>query len=188
MVAAVAEKPTLTADWIAIIYNPSRENKDSNNWAELTGGANVQRFPVARYLQIPLVVPKNHESGQALETRSLFLRPGANLNNKDERILLSDWQAICEADERKGKSGGIRSIAIAIEKGVYETYVPDLWDGIGEPGYRHFSPKLATQLVLATTHEDWMDGWMKGETRAEVIKVAAEHRERIIAAKKRNAA
>lgn len=187
MVASV-EKITVLADWIAVIYTPSRETKDLNNWAELTGGINVQRLPIARYLQIPLVVPKDHKPGEALETRSLFLRPGTNLNSKDERILLSDWQAICEADDRKGKTGGIRSIAIAIEKGVYEICTPDMWDGIGEPGYRHFSPKLATQLVLATTHEDWLDGWMQGETRAEIIKVAAEHRERIIAAKKRNAA
>ncbi|MFB2832943.1 hypothetical protein [Floridanema evergladense] len=182
------EPTALLADWVAIIYNPAREFVQPNTWNELTGGGNIQRMPAGRVLMLPLVIPKNHQIGDAIETRSIFLKPGANLSTSAGKILLSDWQAILKADEEKGKRGEIQSMKLAIQKGVYEEVHPDLWDGIGSPGYRHFSPELAKKLILATTHEDWLAEWMAQETRAEIIKASSEQKERIIAAKKRNAA
>lgn len=186
----VTEKIAVVADWMAVIYNPSREHKEENTFLDELGGTTKQyRFPLGRFLQVPLPIPKDWKPGTALETKSIFLRPGANLSLKNqELILISDWQLILKADEEKGKRGEIQSIKIALQKGVYETVTPDLWDGIGSPGYRHFSPELATKLIFATTHEDWLTDWMAQETRAEIIKVAGEQRERIIAAKKRNSA
>ena len=183
---ATAE-PKITCDWLAIIYNPAKEHASLSGWTELTG-TTVQRSPVGRLLQIPLVIPKDHKPGQALETQSIFLKPGTNLSTSFGRILAADWQAILKADEEKGKRGEIQSMKIAIQKGVFEEVHPDLWDGIGSPGYRHFSPELAKKLIFATTHEDWLDEWMQQETRAEIIKASGEQRERIVAAKKRNSA
>lgn len=187
---ATAEKTTINCDWMAIIYSPSKEHKEENNFLdELSGMRKQFRIPLGRYLQVPLPIPKDWKVGIALETKSIFLRPGANLSLKNqELILISDWQAILKADEEKGKRGEIQSMKIAIQKGVFEEVHPDLWDGIGSPGYRHFSPEFAKKLIFATTHEDWLDEWMAQETRAEIIKVAGEQREGIVAAKKRNSA
>lgn len=187
---ATTEKTAIACDWMAIIYRPSKEHREENVFLDEMGTSRLQyRIPLGRFLQIPSVPPKDWKPGTALDTKSIFLRPGANLSLKnDELILISDWQAILKADEEKGKKGEIQSIKIAINKGVYEEVHPDLWDGIGPPGYRHFSPLLAKKLISTTTHEDWIDGWMKQETRAEIIKAAGEQKEGIIAAKKRNAA
>lgn len=184
------EKPFLISSWTSVIYSPSKERKEENNFLDEMGVSRTQfRIPLGRFLQVPLAPSKDWKPGMALETKSIFLRPGANLSLKNqELILISDWQAILKADEEKGKRGEIQSMKIALDKGVYETLTPDLWDGIGSPGYRHFSPEFAKKLIFATTHEDWLSDWMAQETRAEIIKVAGEQRERILAAKKRNAA
>ena len=187
---AIVEKTAIACEWIAIIYNPSKEHKEENDFLDELSTARKQfRIPLGRFLQVPLPIPKDWKPGTSLETKSIFLRPGANLSLKNqELILLSDWQAILKADEEKGKRSEIQSVSIAIKKGVYETLIPDLWDGIGSPGYRHFSPELAKKLIFATTHEDWLDEWIAQETRAEIIKASGEQKERIIAAKKRSAA
>ena len=189
MVAAI-EKTIINCDWMALIYSPSKEHREENNFFDEMGVARMQfRIPLGRFLQVPLNPPKDWKPGTALDTKSIFLRPGANLSLKNqESILISDWQSILKADEEKGRRGEIQSMKLAIQKGVFEEVHPDLWDGIGSPGYRHFSPELAKKLIFATTHEDWLDGWMAQETRAEIIKAAGEQKERIIAAKKRNAA
>ena len=178
----VAATETVTATWLAIVYNPAKERQQPAQWAELTGNESPNRPPAGRLLMLPIVIPKGHKPEQALEARSFFLKPGTNLG-----IPLEDWQAALDADKEKQKRGEIASLSLAIAKGVFVPVVPEQ-PSDGLPGFRHFASITAIQLINQTTHEDWLTEWMEAETRAEVIKAASEHRTRILAAKKRNAA
>ena len=168
--------------WIAIAYNPIKEKKEDSAWGELAGDRTINRPPIGRHFQIPPLIPAKPIPGQSYEARSIFLRPGTNLG-----VLLADWQAILAADDAKGKRGEIQSLALLIERGAIVAVAPEQYD-LGEPGFRHFASKTAIELINLTTHEDWLAGWMEAEVRPEVIKAANEHRSRIIAAKKREAA
>ena len=181
MVAATEQ--TIVSTWLAIVYNPAKEKQQPAQWAELTGNESPHRPPAGRLLMLPIVIPKGHKPEQALEARSFFLKPGTNLG-----IPLEDWQAALDADKEKQRRGEIASLSLAVAKGVFTAVIPELPANDGEPGYRHFASITAIQLINQTTHEDWLDTWMEAETRAEIIKAANEHKARIIAAKKRNAA
>lgn len=167
--------------WIAVIYNNLREYKTTTTLLEAPP---INRPPTARFLQIPPTGMPNADG--YVEARSLFLRPGTNLG-----ISVADWQAIADADRAKSARGEIASFSKMLEAEVFETFPPDFPDEPGSnltPGFRNFSPKVAVKLIQATTHEDWLDEFMRGETRPEIIKSANEHKAKIIAAKKRQSA
>lgn len=164
--AATKEKPIeppVTAEklpyWVAIIYRPKRESNTVEDIDSVDYNENKRPLPVfVRQIMLP---PKQFNDGQGSGPSFdwIELRPGANI-----QILYSDWQRASSMPLVKALIG-VSIDVVATSQKEDDT-----------PSYRHFTSAEAIRLVKVTTASSWIDEWMQGETRAEVIKAANERK------------
>lgn len=137
--------------WVAIVYNPKKESKDYGSFESVDSDEN--RRPVPIYVRQIMLPPQDGE------TEWIELKPGANID-----ILYSHWE----------RATSIRTvkplIGVSIEVVAYSPIENET------PGYRHFASAEAIRLVKLTTAIAWIDQWMDGEVRPEVIKAANERK------------
>lgn len=159
----VKDKPTIEAElkevqpktkpphWVAIVYNPKKESKDYGSFESVDSDEN--RRPVPIYVRQIMLPPENGE------TEWIELKPGANID-----VLYSQWERAANIKTVKPLIG------VSIETAAYSSAEDET------PGYRHFTSVEAIRLVKLTTATAWIDQWMDGEVRPEVIKAANERK------------
>lgn len=117
------------------------------------------RKPLPTYLRQIMLPPETNENTSFNSPDWIELRPGANLH-----IKYDDWQ-------RALKMPIVKALTQMSIEVVATTPVVD-----DTPGYHHFTSSEAIKLVKTTTATAWIDDWMQGETRAEVIRIANERK------------
>lgn len=196
---AVVEKKdeTLTA-FVAIIFSPGKINKSSDpgDDTDLTGITRRELMRCGQHYQIYDQLTSQFET--------FFLHPGTNLGlhqvtTDDEetitRLSLELWLKTCENPINRSylmyndpffpqeKIEDYFSTSKARSNHRYEAIevmIPDSPDDWDEPGYRNFSPANAAKLVLATMHETWVDRYLVGEKRPQVLTLAERHKKEIL--------
>lgn len=151
--------PTVTPYWIAVVYRPTRESRTPEEFDSVDYNENKRPLPVfVRQIMLP---PEQVGTGQGSGPSFdwIELRPGANVH-----ILYSDWQRAEKMPLVKGLIG------VSIDIVATSTVEDD------QPGYRHFASADAIRLVKLTTASGFIDEWMQGEVRPEVIKAANERK------------
>lgn len=152
--------PTVkTLYWVAIVYRPKKESNAIEDIDSVDYNENKRPLPVfVRQIMLP---PEQNGSGQGSGPSFdwIELRPGANVH-----ILYSDWQ-------RAEKMPLVKAlIGVSVDVVATSTVEDD------QPGYRHFASADAIRLVKLTTASGFIDEWMQGEVRPEVIKAANERK------------
>jgi hypothetical protein len=145
--------------WVAIVYRPKRESNAIEDIDSVDYNEAKRPLPVfVRQIMLP---PEQATSGQGSGPSFdwIELRPGANIH-----ILYSDWQRAASMPLVKALIG----VSVDV---VATSLIED-----DKPGYRLFSSAEAIRLVKLTTASGWIDEWMDGEVRAEVIKAANERK------------
>lgn len=145
--------------WVAIIYRPKKESSTVEDVDSVDYNENKRPTPVyVRQIMLPPVQSSTgHGAGPSFDW--IELRPGANI-----QITYADWQ---------------RAAAMPIVKPLIGLSIDVVATSSSEddtPGYKHFTSTEAVKLIKLTTSSTWIDDWMNGETRAEVIKASNERK------------
>lgn len=147
----ISSKDVKTPYWIAIVYNPKKESKDYGSFESVDSDENRRPVPIyPRQIMLPT---------QDGVTEWVELKPGANID-----ILYSHWERAVSIRTVKPLIG------VSIDVLAYSPVENET------AGYRHFTSAEAIRLVKLTTATSWIDQWMDGEVRPEVIKAANERK------------
>lgn len=149
--------------WVALIYLPQIESQPTDSYDSLMNPNKNKGLVYPFSWQAPPTM--GAKNLPAVFDGGFTLRPGCNLQVTSEiwKIALLDPMV-----SHRVKSGAIEVINCES-------------DDNSSPGYRHFSEKVALDLVRKTEDIDSLDAWIRGENRNVVID-AANKKKALIAA------
>jgi hypothetical protein len=143
--------------WVAIVYRPKKEQQQLEDIEDVD--SQEFRKPLPTYQRQIMLPPESLGNNSYNSPDWIELRPGANI-----QILWSDWQRALKMPIVKALVG--LSIDVAATSTIESDY----------PSYSNFTSAEAIKLVKATTAIAWIDEWMKGENRPEVIRTSNERK------------
>lgn len=143
--------------WVAIIYRPKKEQAQLEDIEDVD--SQEYRKPLPTYVRQIMLPPESSGNDSYNSPDWIELRPGANIH-----IRYEDWQ---------------RALTMPIVKALTTLSIDIVATSTKDsdkPSYSNFTASEAIRLVKLTTATAWIDEWMNGEIRAEVIRAADERK------------
>jgi len=171
--------PSQGADWVAVIYDPTRLPAATDPLRLIVGG-NDQPIPCHPILiglpieEVGNLRPKDKKDPNRASrlSRSIGFSPGVTMG-----VKAVDYTTAHENSPR------LRELE---DNGVIRCFTPESAEmGVG---YRAFSEPDALTLVSYSYAPSLMEDWLQGENRPVVLKLATEHRQKLEAELERRSA
>lgn len=143
--------------WAAIIYRPKKEQTALEDIEDVD--PQDYRKPLPTYVRQIMLPPDKSNTLSFNSPDWIELRPGTNL-----QVRFEDWQRALQMR--------LVQALVGVSIDVVATSIKDS----ESPTYSNFTAPEAIRLVKLTTATAWIDEWMSGETRTEVIRAADERK------------